>query len=109
VAPEHVDLRATDVGIPAFNTGPLVNIKHEDLLCPHRRTAATPSLHLQLDGLSLALDVETGVSGHPLVTHAGDAAVESKEWFSRRHRGYSHSHRAAARSPRGSVELAVRL
>jgi hypothetical protein len=79
IALEPVDLRANKGAEPTFNSVSHVSIGDDDLPYKHLITAATHSLYLRLDDLSLAVDFATGASGHLLVTRAQDTTVEGKE------------------------------
>jgi hypothetical protein len=60
------------------NDGSLITIRHKELPFNQLITSTTPSLHLQLDKLSLTLDFLRVSSGHLLVTQVEDAIVSCK-------------------------------
>jgi len=60
------------------NDVPLITIRHKELPYSQLITLTTPSLHLQLDKLSLTLDFLRVSSGHLLITQVEDAIVSCK-------------------------------
>jgi hypothetical protein len=67
-----VDLTASKEAEPVVNGVSRVTIGDDNLPYRHVVTAATHSLFLRLENLSLVVDFVTGVSGHMLVTRAED-------------------------------------
>jgi hypothetical protein len=58
----------------------LITIRHKELPYSQLITLTTPSLHLQLDKLSLTLDFLLGSPGHLLITQVEDAIVSCKRY-----------------------------
>lgn len=73
-----VDLTANKGVELVFKCVSRVSIGDDDLPYKHLVTAATHSLYLRLDNLSLAVDFVTGASGHLLVTRAQETTVGSR-------------------------------
>jgi hypothetical protein len=62
---------------PVPNGVSRVSIRDHNLLYRYMVTAASHSLYIQLDDLSLAVDFVTGASRHLLVTRAQGTTIES--------------------------------
>lgn len=93
----------------AFSNVSLVRIGRDELPYKHLITAAISSLYLQLDELSLAVDFVKGVSGHVLISRAGDAAVGSKDCSVVELKDIPIARELLFECPRGSNELAIWL
>ncbi|CZR69893.1 uncharacterized protein PAC_19793 [Phialocephala subalpina] len=93
----------------ASDTVSLINIGHNKL--PHCQsiTLTTPSLHLQLDNLFLTVDFVHVLSGHLLITRAGDPAVESKDYSTVDIEDIPTSTELSLKCSHGSNELAIQF
>jgi hypothetical protein len=76
---ELVNLTASKGAEPVLNGVSRVSIGDDNLPYRHAVTAASHSLYIRLDNLSLAVDFVTGASGHLLVTRAQGTTMESRE------------------------------
>lgn len=76
---ELVNLTASNGAEPVLNGVSQVSIGDDNLPYRHAVTAASHSLYIRLDNLSLTVDFVTGASGHLLVTRAQGTTMESRE------------------------------
>ena len=110
IAPSTADLRGNGVeDILALDTVSLIDIGRDELPYRQRITLTTPSLHLQLGNLSLTVDFVQVLSGHLLITRAGDAAVESKDYSVANIEDIPTSTELPLKCPHGSNELTIQL
>ncbi|KAF8846614.1 hypothetical protein BDZ45DRAFT_812194 [Acephala macrosclerotiorum] len=80
IAPRTINLANISAeNIPASDIVSPINVGNNDLPYSQSITLTTPSLHLQLDRLFIALDFVQVLSGHLSTTHAGDA-VRGREY-----------------------------
>ncbi|KAH7303692.1 hypothetical protein BKA65DRAFT_225965 [Rhexocercosporidium sp. MPI-PUGE-AT-0058] len=61
--------------IPASDIASLINVGNDDLPYSQSITLTTPSLHLQLDKVSITLDFVQVLSGHLSITRANDVMM----------------------------------
>jgi hypothetical protein len=87
----------------------LIDIGRVEL--PYRQpvTLTTPSLYLQIDKLSLIVDFVQVSSGHLLITCAGDAAVEGKDYSVVNIENIPTSTELPLKCPHGSNELTIQF
>lgn len=76
---EVVNFTASKEAEPVVNSVSLVTIGASNLPYRHLVTAASQSLYIRLDDLSLTVDFDTVVSGHLLITRAETAIMENRE------------------------------
>jgi hypothetical protein len=74
-----VDPLASKEAKPIVNSVSRVSIGADNLLYRYVVTAASHSLYIRLDDLSLTVDFVTKVSGHLLITRAETTTIESRE------------------------------
>jgi hypothetical protein len=109
-APRTVDLGVNEAGDkPAFDTVSVISIGHDKIPYSQPITATTPSLRLLLDELCLTVDFVELVSGHLLVTLAGDAAIESSGFSIAEIEDIPTDTELQLDCPHGSDELTVRF
>jgi hypothetical protein len=110
IGPSTADLRGNGAeDISTLETVSLIDIGRDEL--PYRQpvTLTTPSLHLQIDKLSLTVDFVQVLSGHLLITRAGDAAVESKDCSVANIEDIPTSTELPLKCPHGSNELIIQF
>jgi hypothetical protein len=94
---------------PTIDTVSAISIGYNRIPYSQRINATTPSLLLQLDELCLTVDFVEGVSGHLLVTLAGDAADGSNPCYITEIESIPTNTELKLDCPHGSNELIVRF